>query len=141
MILETSWGTATGWIIVRDALLVGPWRHETELSHTHRRTPTDYDAEHILLRTIRCVSGEVQTITECEPVYDYGRQTAKWSYTEHVYHQGVSEWAGLEHQADPDHGHAAWLRRRTGGNPHLAEGRRRPLRRLVVGGQRASAGL
>jgi alpha,alpha-trehalase len=96
LILETSWGTATGWIIVRDALLVGPWRHETELSHTHRRTPTDYDAEHILLRTIRCVSGEVQTITECEPVYDYGRQTAKWSYTEHVYHQGVSEWAGSD---------------------------------------------
>jgi len=29
LILETSWGTATGWIIVRDALLVGPWRHET----------------------------------------------------------------------------------------------------------------
>ena len=26
MILETSWGTPTGWIIVRDALLVGPWR-------------------------------------------------------------------------------------------------------------------
>ena len=24
LILETSWGTATGWIIVRDALLVGP---------------------------------------------------------------------------------------------------------------------
>ena len=90
MILETSWGTATGWIIVRDALLIGPWRHETELSHTHRRTPTDYDAEHILLRTIRCVSGEVQTIIECEPVFDYGRQTANWSYTDHVYHQGVA---------------------------------------------------
>ena len=27
MILETSWATATGWIIVRDALLVGPWHH------------------------------------------------------------------------------------------------------------------
>jgi alpha,alpha-trehalase len=96
MILETSWGTATGWIIVRDSLLIGPWRHETELSHTHLRTPTDYDAEHILLRTIRCVSGEVQTIAECEPVYDYGRQSAKWSYTEHVYHQGVSKWTGSD---------------------------------------------
>ena len=27
MILETSWGTPTGWIIVRDALLIGPWHH------------------------------------------------------------------------------------------------------------------
>jgi GH15 family glucan-1,4-alpha-glucosidase len=90
MILETSWGTASGWIIVRDALLIGPWRHEHELSHTHKRTPTDYDAEHILLRTIRCVSGEVQTIVECEPMFDYGRTIARWSYTEHVYHQGVA---------------------------------------------------
>jgi GH15 family glucan-1,4-alpha-glucosidase len=89
MILETSWGTATGWIIVRDLLVIGPWRHEDELSHTHRRTPTDYDAEHILLRMIRCVNGEVQTVVECEPVFDYGRLFAKWSYADHVYHQAV----------------------------------------------------
>src|SRR5437773_186351 len=50
MVLETSWGTATGWIIVRDVLLVGPWHHEDELSHTHRRAPTDYDADHVLVR-------------------------------------------------------------------------------------------
>jgi GH15 family glucan-1,4-alpha-glucosidase len=90
MILETSWGTDTGWIIVRDALIIGPWRHDDELSHTHRRTPTDYDAEHILLRTIRCVSGEVQTVVECEPVFDYGRVHASWAYTDHIYHQGIA---------------------------------------------------
>ena len=77
MILETSWGTATGWIIVRDALVIGPWRHDDELSHTQRRTPTDYDAEHILIRTIRCVSGEVQIVAECEPMFDYGRQAGR----------------------------------------------------------------
>jgi len=88
MILETSWGTDTGWIIVRDALLIGPWRHEHELDQIQRRTPTDYDAEHMLLRTIRCVSGEVQTIVECEPVFDYGRQPAQWTYTDKIYHQG-----------------------------------------------------
>ncbi len=27
MILETSWGTANGWMIVRDVLLIGPWHH------------------------------------------------------------------------------------------------------------------
>jgi alpha,alpha-trehalase len=90
MILETSWGTATGWIIVRDLLVIGPWRHEDELSRTHRRTPTDYDSEHIMLRTIRCVNGEVQTVVECEPVFDYGRRFAQWSYTDHVYHQGIA---------------------------------------------------
>src|SRR6478735_8714201 len=48
MVLETSWGTKTGWVIVRDVLLIGPWHHESELSHTHRRPPTDYDADHVL---------------------------------------------------------------------------------------------
>ena len=28
MVLETSWGTPTGWIIVRDVLLIGPWHHD-----------------------------------------------------------------------------------------------------------------
>ncbi len=96
MVLETSWGTATGWIIVRDVLLVGPWRHEDEFSHTHRRTPTDYDAEHVLLRTIRCVSGEVQTVMECEPVMDYGRSFARWEYTDQVYHQAVATAPGSD---------------------------------------------
>ncbi len=73
VILETSWGTPTGWMIVRDALLIGPWHHQEDRSRTYRRTPNDYEAEHIFLRTIRCVSGEVQTIMDCEPVLDYGR--------------------------------------------------------------------
>ena len=74
MVLETSWGTRGGWIIVRDVLLIGPWHHEDERSHTHRRAPTDYDADHVLLRTVRCVNGEVQVALDCEPVFDYGRE-------------------------------------------------------------------
>ena len=96
MVLETSWGTETGWIIVRDALLMGPWRHDGELSRWQRRTPTDYEAEHILLRTIRCVKGEVQTVIECEPIPDYGRKAVQWSYTDKVYHQGKAEADGWD---------------------------------------------
>ncbi len=88
MILETSWGTATGWMIVRDVLLVGPWHHDADRSVTYRRTPNDYEAEHIFLRTIRCVSGEVQTIMDCEPVLDYGRKHVRWDYTGDSYYQG-----------------------------------------------------
>ena len=62
MVLETSWGTRGGWVIVRDLLLMGPWHDEEERSHTHRRAPTDYDADHVLLRMIRCVNGEVQMV-------------------------------------------------------------------------------
>jgi GH15 family glucan-1,4-alpha-glucosidase len=90
MVLETSWATPTGWIIVRDALLIGPWHHETEMSHTSRRVPTDYDADHVLLRTIRCVNGEVQVRVDCEPMFDYGREPAQWSYTDHQYHQTIA---------------------------------------------------
>src|SRR5881227_253878 len=60
MVLETSWNTGAGWVIVRDVLLIGGWHHENERSNTHRRTPTDYDADHVLLRTVRCVNGEVE---------------------------------------------------------------------------------
>src|SRR6059036_3752264 len=49
-VLETTWMTRMGWLIVRDALSIGPWHDEEERSHTHRRAPTDDDAEHVLLR-------------------------------------------------------------------------------------------
>ena len=88
MILETSWGTATGWMIVRDVLLVGPWHHQDDRSVTYKRTPNDYEAEHVLLRTIRCVSGEVQTVVDCEPVLDYGQQPVRWEYTSDSYYTG-----------------------------------------------------
>jgi GH15 family glucan-1,4-alpha-glucosidase len=96
MVLETSWGTPTGWMIVRDVLLIGPWHHDKELSHTHRRAPTDYDADHVLLRTVRCVNGEVQVELDCEPMFDYGRLPATWSYTERGYHQGTARADGTD---------------------------------------------
>ena len=96
MIVETSWGTPTGWIIVRDALLIGPWHHEDDRSRTYRRTPSDYEAEHIFLRTIRCASGEVQTTMDCEPVFDYGRTHASWEYTGDSYYQGVATAEGQD---------------------------------------------
>src|SRR5579859_453692 len=96
MVLETSWGTQGGWIIVRDALLIGPWHHEATIAHPHRRAPTDYEAEHILLRTVRCVNGEVQLNLECEPVFDYGRYRGRWRYTDHGYHQGVVSADGFD---------------------------------------------
>jgi alpha,alpha-trehalase len=98
MVLETSWGTTTGWIIVRDVLLIGPWHHDDELSKTHRRAPTDYDADHVLLRTVRCVNGEVQLVLECEPRFDYGRLPATWQYVGDPYHDAVVTADGVDLQ-------------------------------------------
>jgi len=90
MVLETSWGTGDGWIIVRDVLLIGPWHHEEDRSNTHRRAPTDYDADHVLLRMVRCVHGEVQLTLDCKPMFDYGREAGKWEYSGNGYHHGVA---------------------------------------------------
>ena len=89
MVLETSWGSATGWVIIRDVMLIGPWRHTNERSGTQRRPPTDYDASHVLLRMVRCVNGEMQLTLDCEPVFDYGREFGEWRYTEDGYRQGA----------------------------------------------------
>src|SRR4051794_8429580 len=96
MVLETSWGTRSGWIIVRDVLLMGPWHHEDERLHTHRRAPTDYDADHVLLRTVRCVNGEVQISLGCEPVFDYGRVRGRWEYAGDDYHEVVVRPKGID---------------------------------------------
>ncbi len=90
MVLETSWGTGSGWIVVRDALLIGGWHHEDERSGTHRRAPTDYDADHVLLRTVRCVNGEVEIVMDCEPVFEYGSKQAHWEYTGPGYSDGLA---------------------------------------------------
>jgi GH15 family glucan-1,4-alpha-glucosidase len=96
MVLETSWWTGAGWIIVRDVLLIGSWHHQGERSHTHRRAPTDYDADHVLLRTVRCVNGEVEIVLECEPAFDYGRTRTRWDYSGSDYHDGVARADGTD---------------------------------------------
>ncbi len=95
-ILETTWGTKSGWLIVRDVLLVGPWRHDRDRSQTHRRSPTDYDAEHVLLRTLRCVNGTVQMQMECDPIYDYGRCPAEWEYAGEAYEECTATFEGCD---------------------------------------------
>jgi GH15 family glucan-1,4-alpha-glucosidase len=79
MVLETSWSARGGWLVVRDALLMGPWHHD-ERSGSHRRAPTDYEASHVFLRLVSCVDGEAQVDLECEPSFDYGRGPAAWTY-------------------------------------------------------------
>jgi len=96
MVLETSWGSPTGWVIVRDVLLIGPWRHTQDRSTTQRRPPTDYDASHVLLRTVRCVNGEMQFTLDCEPMFEYGRHFGEWSYTESGYRQGICRREGSD---------------------------------------------
>src|ERR1700737_4494756 len=94
LVLETTWRTRTGWLLVRDALCIGPWYHQQRRSGTHRRPPTDHEAEHILLRTVRCIIGTVEISLDCEPVFNYGRTAARWEYAGEGY--GVAIASGDE---------------------------------------------
>src|SRR3954471_1977091 len=77
-ILSTTWNTPTGWVLVRDALTMGPTRGEDAIT-PHTRPPADEDADHALVRTVTCLGGSVEIELLCEPVFDYGRTPADWS--------------------------------------------------------------
>jgi GH15 family glucan-1,4-alpha-glucosidase len=96
MVLETTWETRMGWMIVRDLLCIGPWHHETERSRSHRRSPTDHDADHVLLRMIECVQGSVEVKLDCEPAFDYGGLAADWAYEGEGYNEAFARSEGME---------------------------------------------
>ena len=54
--LATSWKTATGWVVIRDALTMGPRRGPDAVT-PHTRPPADEDADHTLVRTASCIGG------------------------------------------------------------------------------------
>jgi alpha,alpha-trehalase len=77
-VLATTWNTPTGWLLVRDALTMGPTRGEDEIT-PHTRPPADSDGDHMLVRVLICLAGTVEVELVCEPVFDYGRTAAEWS--------------------------------------------------------------
>jgi GH15 family glucan-1,4-alpha-glucosidase len=70
-VLETTWKTPTGWIVVRDALTMGPRNHDDEIT-PHTRPPADDDADHVLVRTVECPRATSRS-RWCVPAFDYGR--------------------------------------------------------------------
>ncbi len=80
-VLETTWRTPSGWLIVTDALTIGPHGPDDVIT-PHTRPPTDNDADHLLVRTAVCVKGQVELEMVCEPVFDYGRDPADWHFTD-----------------------------------------------------------
>src|SRR3954452_3356141 len=76
--LVTTWHTPTGWVLVRDALTIGPRAGEDTVT-PHTRPPADDDGDHLLVRTIECIEGSVEMELVCEPVFDYGRAAAEWT--------------------------------------------------------------
>jgi alpha,alpha-trehalase len=84
-VLETTWRTPSGWVVVRDALTIGPWDHEDQIT-PHTRPRADYDADHMLVRTVECLDGQVEVELVCEPAFDYGRTPATWNMLDETHH-------------------------------------------------------
>jgi alpha,alpha-trehalase len=76
--LVASWKTPTGWVVMRDALTMGPRRGEDTVT-PHTRPPSDEDANHVLVRTAQCIDGSVEIDLVCEPGFDYGRLPGEWT--------------------------------------------------------------
>ncbi len=70
--------TPQGWVRVLDGLTIGEW-HDNKHGSSHTRPPTDYDADHLLVRVIECIQGMVQVEIVCEPMLDYGASMASWT--------------------------------------------------------------
>ena len=77
-LIETTWMTPQGWLRVIDGLTIGAW-HDNKHGSSHTRPPTDYDADHLLVRVVECIQGQVQVEIVCEPMLDYGATPASWS--------------------------------------------------------------
>jgi GH15 family glucan-1,4-alpha-glucosidase len=92
-VLVTTWKTPTGWLEVRDALTIGPRTREDTVT-PHTRPPADDDAEHLLVRTARCLEGTVEVELVCEPVFDYGRVPAEWALVDENRHAADATGAG-----------------------------------------------
>jgi GH15 family glucan-1,4-alpha-glucosidase len=79
MVLETTWHTPTGWMTVQDFLAVGPVENQ-ERRPDYRRAPTDTGAVGALVRIATCISGRVEVMVNCAPLFDYGTAAGTWSY-------------------------------------------------------------
>jgi alpha,alpha-trehalase len=84
-VLVTTWSTPLGWIVVRDALTMGPSPREDFVT-PHTRPPSDVDADHLLVRVVECLEGTVEVELVCEPAFDYGRKPAEWKLVDDSRH-------------------------------------------------------
>jgi alpha,alpha-trehalase len=75
LVIETTWVTDTGWVVVHDALTIAEWGADDGSG----RPSTAHESDHSLLRTMTCIDGEVEMEMECLPRFAYGLDGASWT--------------------------------------------------------------
>jgi GH15 family glucan-1,4-alpha-glucosidase len=76
LVIETTWVTPTGWVVVHDALTIGEWAAR---EGPGSRPGTAHESDRSLLRTATCVDGRVELDMECLPRFAYGAEAVAWS--------------------------------------------------------------
>jgi alpha,alpha-trehalase len=79
MVLQTTWQTPTGWMTVHDLLVMGSSQGEQRRPDYHR-APSDFGAVGALVRIATCISGRVEAMVNCAPLFGYGTAGGSWSY-------------------------------------------------------------
>jgi len=79
MVLETTWHTPGGWLLVQDLLVVQPVTDGSRRAD-YRRSPGDAAASGTLLRLATCIEGHVEVVVNAVPVFEYGANTGTWDY-------------------------------------------------------------
>jgi alpha,alpha-trehalase len=84
MVMETTWHTPTGWLVVQDLMVVRKADRDQRRAG-YRRAPGDSAAAGVLLRTATCLSGKVEIVANCIPLFEYGATTGHWAYDDEGY--------------------------------------------------------
>ncbi|HEX6204398.1 MAG TPA: glycoside hydrolase family 15 protein [Solirubrobacterales bacterium] len=79
LVIETTWVTETGWVVVKDALTIADWASAGDGEGGQGRPQTAHESDRSLLRTITCIDGVVEMEMECLPRFGYGVEGARWS--------------------------------------------------------------
>jgi GH15 family glucan-1,4-alpha-glucosidase len=79
LVIETTWVTETGWVVVKDALTIADWVAGGDSDDRRGRPDTAHQNDCSLLRTMTCIDGEVEMEMECLPRFGYGTEEAGWS--------------------------------------------------------------
>ena len=73
-VLETSWMTDTGWVVVTEALTLAERANTAPV--VPGRVPPTHEPEQALVRIAQCVEGDVELEIGCDLRYDYGATPA-----------------------------------------------------------------
>jgi GH15 family glucan-1,4-alpha-glucosidase len=75
LVIETTWVTDSGWVVVHDLLSIGDWAG----SGRGERPEAENESDNCFLRVMTCLDGEVEMAMECLPRFGYGAAAAEWS--------------------------------------------------------------